>query len=151
QLLHERLIPLGAVQVGRLDAGPLLVARLPRLDVYFGKAAPQAPAAHAGTRVVVQPDFTVVVIGLDTTPAAELAPFCDRQRGSSSHGSVTFRRSRESVLRGIAAGIPAEEMIARLEQLASKAVPANVLTELRAWAGQVRTVKVQTAILFHCP
>lgn len=151
QLLHDRLIPLGAVQVGRLDAGHLLVARLPRLDVYFGKAAPQAPAAHAGTRVVVQPDFTVVVIGLDTTPAAELAPFCDRQRGSSSHGSVTFRLSRESVLRGIAAGIPAEEMVARLERLASKAVPANVLTELRSWAGQVRTVKVQTAILFHCP
>jgi hypothetical protein len=149
-LLAERLLPLGGVQAARDAEGNILIARLPRLDVYFGKAA-AAPAVPAQTRVIVQPDFTVIVIGLDAAPAAELAPFCDRQRGSASQGSLTFRLSRESVLRGIVAGVPIDEMLARLERLASKAVPANVVTELRAWAGQVRTVKVKTAIIFDCP
>ena len=32
-------------------------------------------------RVVVQPDFSVILIGLNPAPVAELAPFCERVKG----------------------------------------------------------------------
>ena len=63
---RERLVPLGCVQTARDADGNLLLARLARLDVYFGKAeVAEAPPRVEETRVVVQPDFSVIVIGLN--------------------------------------------------------------------------------------
>jgi hypothetical protein len=149
-LLEQRLVGLGCVQLGRA-AGRLLVARRPRLDVFFGKAKPApAPPAEA-TRVVVQPDFSVIVIGLNPAPAADLAPFCDRERGRSSQGSLTLRITRESVMRALAAGLPPEQVMERLQKHASTPLPANVATEVRDWCGWVRRVSMAPATLLRCP
>ena len=149
--LHNRLTGLGCLQVGRDSRGRFLVARLPRLDAYFGKGTTATAAAPAPTRVVVQPDFTIIVIGLDAAPVADLAPFCDRVRGSASAGSLTFRLSRPSLFRGLAGGLNADEVLARLRKHVSNELPANVLTEVETWCGQARSVDVAPATLVRCP
>ena len=151
-LLLNRLIPLGCIQAARDGDEHLLIARRPRLDVYFGKAkvAPAAPEMEV-TRVVVQPDFSVIVIGLNPAPAVDLAPFCERVRGRSSQGSLTFRITRDSVLKALAAGVAPEQVIARLEKHASTPIPKNVATEVRGWCEWTRRVTPTPATLLRCP
>jgi hypothetical protein len=126
---------------------------LPRLEAYFGKEAKGAeePAVADLTRVVVQPDFTVVLIGLDPAPAADLAPFCDRVQGGAGQGSLTLRLTRDAVLRGVRGGLTAEEMLGRLKRHSSTPVPGNVEQEVRGWCAWVRTVSVAPATLVRCP
>ena len=92
--MRARLIAMGCLQTARDDEGRLLVARTPRLGAFFGlEPMPEesGPAKSDSQRVVVQPDFSVVVIGLGTAALAELAPFCDRTtRGA---GRSRARRS----------------------------------------------------------
>jgi hypothetical protein len=148
--LGYRLVGLGCVQTARDASGHLLFACLPRLDAYFGKVA-TTPTPAAATRVVVQPDFTIVVIGLDPAPVADLAPFCERVRGSATHGSLTYRLSRASLFRGLAGGLKPDEILARLLKHASNELPGNVVTEVQSWCGQARTVEVAPATLVRCP
>lgn len=150
-IVMNRLARLGCVQLGRDGQGERLLARLPRLDVYFGKAESTPMPVDEATRVLVQPDFTIIVIGLNPAPAASLAPFCERARGSASQGSLTFRLKRESVLRAVAEGMSVSAMLECLERLSSKTLPTNVVAELREWGGLVRKVQVQSAMLFRCP
>ncbi len=75
--IRERLIPLGCLQTAIDEKGRLCVARTPRLDAYFGrKVKPADLAGSSGTaesKVVVQPDFSVVIIGTNSpAPAAAL-------------------------------------------------------------------------------
>lgn len=150
-LVATRLVGLGCVQMGRDAAGRALLARLPRLEGYFGREVPRDAAADAATRVVVQPDFTVFVIGTDPGPAAQLAPFCDRVQGSAGQGALTYRLSRESIYRAIGGGMKPGEIVERLRKSASNELPANVASEVATWCGQARTVSVGTATVIRCP
>jgi hypothetical protein len=149
-VITVRLALLGCVQLGRDAKRQLVFARLPRLDVYFGKAeaVPEAPAAD--TRVVVQPDFSVIIIGLSPAPVAELAPFCERVRGQASQGSITFRITRESVIKGLAAGLPPEAVLERLQKHSSTPLPKNVATEVAGWCSWMRRVTPAPALLLRC-
>ena len=42
-------------------------------------------------KVVVQPDFSIILIGMNPAPAVELAPFCERVKGHVGQGSMIFR------------------------------------------------------------
>jgi hypothetical protein len=157
RLLHEfilnRLIPLGCLQAGRDTSGELLITRRPRLDEYFGHPPAQdtGPAAGGETRVVVQPDFSVLLIGLDSSPAAELAPVCERVQGRPGEGAVTYRLTRDSVARAVAAGLRAEDILSRLEKHARTPVPGNVAQEVREWCAWVRRVTLERVLLLRCP
>jgi hypothetical protein len=152
QFLANRLVPLGCVQLGRDPGGAVLIARRPRLNVYFDRPLPEGSnVAEETGRVVVQPDYSVIVIGGTSAPAAELAPFCERVPGRSSAGSLTFRITRESVLRGIANGLTGEEILARLARHSSMPLPANVLHEVHDWGGWVRVVPTAPLTVFRCP
>jgi hypothetical protein len=154
QLTEGRLIPLGCLQAGQDAGGRLLIARRPRLDEYFGHAAAegeQAAPGPEGSRVVVQPDFSVVLIGLDPAPAAELAPFCERLKGRPGQGAVTYRITRDAVVRAVAAGLTGEEMLARLERHSSTPLPGNVAHEVRDWCAWVREVRAEGVVLLRCP
>lgn len=152
QLVSNRLVSLGCLQAGRDTDGELLIARRPRLDAFFGREAPTEPEVPAAaTKVVVQPDFSVVVIGVDLPPVAELAAFCERMRERSSAGAVTLRITRASVLRAVTAGLSGDDILERLRRHASSALPANVVHEVREWAGWVRSVSAEPATLFRCP
>ena len=87
--VRGRLIPLGCVRTAIDAEGKVCIARERRLDAYFGREVPAAelaPAADEAAKVVVQPDFSVIVIGLNPTAAAELAPFCERATGGGGGG-----------------------------------------------------------------
>lgn len=152
QLVSNRLVSLGCLQAGRDSDGELLISRRPRLDAFFGREAPTEPEIPTGvTKVVVQPDFSVIVIGVDLSPVAELAAFCERVRERSSAGAVTMRITRASVLRAVTAGLSGEDILERLRRHASSALPSNVVHEVREWAGWVRSVSAEPATLFRCP
>jgi Helicase conserved C-terminal domain len=152
--LKERLLPFGAVQAGVDGAGRPIIARLPRFDAYFGgevTAADLAGTAAGEARVVVQPDFSVTVIGLNPAPAAELAPFCERVRGHPGEGALILKITRDSVVKAVMHGLPAPEILARLERQSSTAVPANVLREVRDWCAWVRQVAAGPLVAIRCP
>jgi hypothetical protein len=151
----RRLIPLGCVRTAIDAEGKVCVARERRLDAYFGRAVAAselAPAPDAAARVVVQPDFSVIIIGLNPTAAAELAPFCERAAaGRGSRGAVILKITRESVVRAAANGLGTEEIVDRLRRHASHEVPANVLHEVRGWSSWVRRVSAATLAVLRCP
>ncbi len=150
--LKLRLIPLDAVQVAIDSDGQLCIARNPRLEGYFGRAyKPGEEADRSASRVIVQPDFSVVVIGLDPGPAAEIAPFCERAPGQGGQGALTFRITRDSVIRAAGQGLVASAIIARLKKHASVEVPENILREIREWTGWVRLVNVRPITVVRCP
>ena len=151
-LLTHRLLPFDAFRPAIDDQGQFCIARLPRFDGYFGRDyKPGEDAESAATRVIVQPDFSVVVIGLDPAPAAELAPFCERAGGHAGQGVLTYKITRDAVIRATSQGLSGSAIVARLKKHASVDVPENVLREVREWAGWVRLVNVRPITVVRCP
>jgi hypothetical protein len=152
-LVRLRLIPLGCVRAARDESGELCVARGPGLDAYFGRegAKIEVPAAAAGeSRVVVQPDFSVIVIGLNPAPAAELAPFCERTTRNAGAGAIVLKLTRDAVVKAVSHGLAPDDILERLGRLASNDLPANVLKEVRGWCGWVRQVSPTTLTVLRC-
>ena len=156
--VRERLIPLGCVRTAVDDQGKLCIARESMLDAYFGRKVapdPRNPRLKATTpdasRVVVQPDFSIVIIGPNPAPAAELLPFCERASRGSGRGAVVLKLTREAVIRGVSHGLEAAEIVKRLKRHASHEVPANVLREVQDWANWVRTVTPEDLTVLRCP
>lgn len=150
----RRLIPLGCVRAAIDDEGWICIARQTRFDAYFGReVAPEdlAPIAEGAARVVVQPDFSVIVIGLNPAPAAELAPFCERTAQGGGQGAMVLKITRESVVKAVNQGLKPAEIAARLQRHASNEVPANVLREVRDWSNWVRQVTSSTLTVLRCP
>jgi len=151
-LLSRRLVPFDTMRIALDGEGNVCVARLPRFEGYFGKPYEREETeGRAATRVIVQPDFSVIVIGLSPAPAAELAPFCDRASGQVGQGALTFKITRSSVIRAASQGLSADQIVARLKKHASVEVPANVLHEVRDWAGWIRLINVRPMTVVRCP
>ncbi len=151
QFVSNRLVSMGCLQAGVDADGELTIARLPRLDVYFGRDLPvEASASVLGeTQVVVQPDFSVVVIGVDRSPLAELLPFCERE--PSRTGASVLRITRSSVVRASIAGLTGDEILNRLQRISRVPLPGNVVHEVREWSGWLRAVSSEPALLIRCP
>ncbi len=149
--LGNRLLLFDAVRVAVDAEDHVCLARLPRSDGYFGRPYEMGESDGAGTtRVIVQPDFSVVVIGLDPAPLAELAPFCDRAPGPAGQGATTYKITRASVTRAASNGLTGQQIVDRLARHASVPVPPNILTEVRGWAGWVRRVNVRELTVVRC-
>ncbi len=151
--LRKRLLPLGCFQAAIDAEGHLCIARHQIFDMYFGRKVDDevlSGTSRSQSRVVVQPDFSIVVIGLNPAPAAELIGFCERER-RGGHGALTLRLTRESVVKAVAYGMRPEEIVNRLRRLASNDLPPNVLREVTEWGGWVRSVRASTRMLLHCP
>src|SRR5262245_4141846 len=151
-LIRAKLLPLGCL-LGAVDgSGRVCIARHARLDADFGPGVPAEQMAGAGAaRVVVQPDFSVVVIGLNPTASAELAPFCERAGSRSGPGILQLRITRAGVINAVASGLSGEEIVERLQRHSSVPVPANVLHEVREWAGWVRSLEATPLTVLRCP
>ncbi len=151
-LIRTKLLPLGCLLGGVDDEGGPCIARHPRLDAYFGRVVPAEQMAGAGAaRVVVQPDFSVVVIGLNPTASAELAPFCERVGGRSGQGLLQLRITRAAVVNAVVSGLSGEAIVERLQRHSSVPIPANVLHEVREWTGWVRSVEATPLTVLRCP
>ena len=121
--------------------GKVCIARTPRLAAYFGRKGAKiefAGPAEGESRVVVQPDFSVIVIGLNPAPAAALAPFCVRSTKQAGSGAIVFKLTRESVIKAVSHGLKGSEILARLKKYATIEVPPNVPREVEGWCGWVR-------------
>ena len=152
--VRQRLIPLGCVRAAIDGDGRIAIARQPRCGAYFGhQVGPSdlAPAATAAARLIVQPDFSVIVIGLNPAPAAELAPFCERTTQGGGQGAMVLKITRASVVKAVSQGLKPAEIVARLQRHASNEVPANVLREVREWSQWVRQVTCATLTVLRCP
>ena len=152
--ITTRLIPLGAVEAGVDASGQLCLVRLPQMDAYFGQEVPKSDVplpVRADSRVIVQPDFTITIIGLDPAPLVELLPFCERLKGRAGEGAVVLRITREAIVKAVGHGLSGEEILRRLQQHASKEMPANVLHEVREWSAWVRQVPYGWSLVFRCP
>jgi len=151
--VRRRLIPLACVRAAIDDEDKLCIAREPRLDAYFGRkvaSADLAPSSEAPTRVVVQPDFSVIVIGLDPAPVAELMTFCQRTTQSRGQGATVLKITRESVVKAVGLGLKSADLVARLAQLASNEVPPNVSREVKEWSDRVREVTPSRLTVLRC-
>lgn len=139
-----------------IDAdGNLHVARLARLGAYFGREIPRndrASTAAVESRVVIQPDFSVIVIGLNPAPTADLAPFCERAAQRGGQGATLFKITRESVVKAVSHGLKPAEIMERLRRHGGKSgVPANVLKEVEEWSNWVRNVELTKLTVLRCP
>ena len=106
---------------------------------------PATPSARA--RVIVQPNFEIVFMHADPGAEAELAPFCERLgRGVGT----LFRITRTSVARAAAAGMPQGALLDTLMRLVAEAIPANVLTEIRAWHDRQRVLVLERPWILRC-
>src|SRR5262249_37405 len=132
--------------------GGVGVARQGGVGGELGRGGPAEQMAGAGAaRVVVQPDFSVVVIGLNPTASAELAPFSERAGSRSGPGILQLRITRAGVINAVASGLSGEEIVERLQRHSSVPVPANVLHEVREWAGWVRSLEATPLTVLRCP
>ena len=101
--------------------------------------------------MVVQPDFSVIVIGPNPAAAAELAPFCERTTRGGGQGALILKITRDSVVKAVSHGLEPAEIADRLRRHASNAVPANVLREVQDWSSWVRQVIPSTLTVLRCP
>ncbi len=155
ELVRNRLIPLGGLQAAVDRQGRLCVARLPQLGAYFGRkikeSGTEAAATGESPRVVIQPDFSVVIIGPSPAPAAELMPFCERTGRGGGQGALVLKITRKAVVKAVGQGLAGSEIVARLRRHATVDVPANVLREVAEWAGWVRPCSLETWTVVRCP
>ena len=154
ECLQARLVPLGCFRAALDERGELCVARQPRLDAYFGREVSKEALAGTGSaeaRVIVQPDYSIVLIGLNPTPVAELSPFCERPRGRTGPGSMVLKLTRDAVVKAIAGGLEPGEIVARLQRHASNELPANVLREVEGWCRWAKRVEPAPMLVLRCP
>jgi soluble cytochrome b562 len=150
----ERLLPFGCVRAAIDDDGRICIARGPRFDAFFGREIARSkltPRLDVAARVVVQPDFSLVIIGTNAAPAAALAPLCERTTRGGSQGALVLKLTRESVVKAVKNGLKPQEIVARLTRHASNEVPANVLRQVQEWSTWVRRVTSSSLVALRCP
>jgi hypothetical protein len=149
----QRLIPYGCVRAAVDEDGKFLIAREPYYDALFGRPVaikPHVRTADAEAKVIVQPDFSVIVIGLNPGPTAALAPFCVRTNRGAGQGAAVMKITRDSVVKAVSNGMKPTDIVGRLKQHASNEIPANVLKEVGDWASWVRRVTPTTITALRC-
>lgn len=154
QFIRLQLIPLGCIRAAVDGNGQLCIARQPRLDAYFGRKVADEKMVGEGSgesRVVVQPDFSIIIIGLDPAPAAELAPFCERATRGGGQGALILKLTRESVVKAVSLGLKSSEILARLKRRATTEIPANVRLEVEEWSKWTREVTAEAVTVIRCP
>ena len=148
-----RLIPLGCARAAIDSEGKVCVARELSCELYFGHKVDLAglfPSSDHASRVVIQPDFSVIVIGLHTASLAELTPLCERLTKRGGNGATILKITRDSIVRAVRLGLKPDDIIARLTRLASNELPANVLREVKDWSSWVREVKLSKMTVIRC-
>ena len=147
-LLH-RLALLGIIDVAYLD-GSFHSFRLARLGgrLLDAQAGSEAAADSGGLPLVfVNPDFEILLY--PETPEElswKASLFADRM---GSETVKRYRLSRESVTRGIVAGLTGNDVLAFLEENAHGGAPPNVLYTVKQWTEDVEVVRQQKVLLLR--
>src|SRR5260370_35098726 len=110
--------------------------------------AKRAPTTEQnGNRtLVVQPRFEMLLLQPDLSTLYSLLPFAQvNQVGVVSRLTLT----RESILRGVAAGSTAERILQLLEERSQKGVPQNVAYTLNHWARLYKGTTISQVVLLE--
>ncbi|MEM9799861.1 MAG: helicase-associated domain-containing protein [Planctomycetota bacterium] len=133
--VRKRLYLLGIVDLGYDRQGHPVAMRLTRLGARVLGVDDSEPEATSLGRLVVTPDFEVVLFtsGDDADLTHDLDRFADRVKDGTLR---QFRLSDRSVHRGLVEGMTLARMREVLTLNARTPVPKNVLQSLRGWAFQ---------------
>jgi hypothetical protein len=103
--------------------------------------------------IVVHPDFHVEIpppVSLYTRFQLErFADPSDPSRPGQSQASYTYQLTVSSLARALQRGIRVEQVVAFLQQACEHPVPANVVGQLRLWAGRLGQVHLEEVALLH--
>jgi hypothetical protein len=147
EFLRVRLIPLGAVRLGKGEAG-ISIAITPVGRYFLGQAQQWESPGGTVSQVIVQPNFDVTFLGESAAAEAEIARFAERRgRGMGA----LFQITRKSIFAAAAAGLTADNALETLDRVCTQAAPANVRREIQGWFAQCRRVTFESAILIRCP
>jgi hypothetical protein len=103
--------------------------------------------AEARPPVFVNPDFEILMYpGAPEELSWKASLFADRV--GSDHVK-RYRLGRESVTRGIVAGLTGQEIVSFLEENAHGSPPPNVLYTVRQWTEDVEVVRQQKVLLLR--
>lgn len=105
------------------------------------------PSMQNGNRsLVVQPSFELLLLQPDLPTLYSLLPLAQiNQIGLVSRLTLT----RESLLRGLAAGITIEQILQLLEERSQKGVPQNVAYTLHDWAKLYKEAAISQVVLLE--
>lgn len=143
QALVEPLHWLGLVEIGyQQPVSDASAIRLTPLGLRLLAAAPETDdVAPAGTALVVQPNFEILV--LDALANLELLGrldgFAEQQ---SLDRAAVYRLTRPAFVRGLAAGWSEDRVVTTLEAGADAPLPQNVRRTLRDWTQEYERIQL---------
>ena len=106
--------------------------------------SPATPAK--GRSLIVQPNFELLLLQPDLPTVYRLLPFAQiNQVGVVSRLTLT----RNSVLRGLEAGMNIEQILQILEQRSQKELPQNVVYTLHDWTKLYKEVNISQVLLLE--
>ena len=100
--------------------------------------------------MVVQPDFSVIVIGLNAASLTDLSLFCERTTNGRGQGATVLKITRGSIVKAVGLGLKPAEIVARLSRLSSNALPPNVLREVKEWSSWTRRITPSRVTILRC-
>lgn len=145
-VIELRLLPFGGARLGRSSDGRLAIAITPVGHWLLGEDREFIYTQDSDIRVVVQPNFDVVLFGTAPVVEAVLARVADRVGPAPG---LAFRITRTSVLRAVHAGATTEQVLELLASGATDPLPANVVHEVRGWAASVRRASLVPSVLLE--
>jgi hypothetical protein len=153
QFLTTRLVPLGAVTLGRHADGSVSV-RLNEAGRFFLGLAGHfiLEENRSEGKVVVQPNFEVVFLGPNLAAESTFAVFAERitKTASATTGSL-FRITRASIQKAAHAGSTLEGIFKSIETSTDKPLPPNVRSEIEGWIEGRKYYRITPATLIRCP
>lgn len=129
--VKKRLFPLGIVDVG-MHGGRITALRLSKVGAELLDADPAGKVGGTRSSVIVQADFEILVFPGDDVH--EVVHLFDRfARRTKSDHVHQFRLEHETVLAGLADGLPGTQILQELTDRARVPIPQNVLYSLEEW------------------
>ncbi|TMD88719.1 MAG: hypothetical protein E6I79_10115 [Chloroflexi bacterium] len=143
---HEGKNPV-AFMVTDLGSAVLSTQNKAKATAHTTHPTDSSPSQANGTRsLVLQPNFELLLLHTDMPTLYSLLPFAQvDQVNMVSRLTLT----RNSLLRGMEAGLDIEKILHILAEGSQKEVPQNVAYTLRDWVKQYKDVKISQVMLFE--
>ncbi|MDB4913945.1 MAG: hypothetical protein JWM95_1589 [Gemmatimonadetes bacterium] len=142
-----RLMGLGGAILGRTSTGELCFTLTDVGQYLLGTEKKFTYGSNERPDVVVQPNFDVVFLGVAHGTEAMFSRFAERVGIAPG---LTFKLTRESVLRAAEQGATADQVVKVLRDASSKALPKNVVREIEGWMANVRRARLRTMHVIEC-
>lgn len=139
---------LGLAELGMQGRKPISF-RLTPLGAALLSGGPP-PADTPSEPLVVQPNFEVIAPAYASPYARfQLGRIAERARQASEVEAELYRLTKRSIQTALERGISADDMARFLEEQSGRAMPQNVATSLREWAGQHGQLSLRRAVLIE--